>query len=87
MLEAIQTSILLGDEPCWYDYDQPNGKIPDWAKTAMNNEIVFYHGYFKVKTLKGEMRGEGGDWIIRGIKGELYPCKPDIFEATYETAE
>ena len=30
------------------------------------------------------MIGQRGDWIIRGIKGELYPCKPDIFEATYE---
>jgi hypothetical protein len=37
-----------------------------------------------VKTLEGTMRAEPGDWIIRGIKGEIYPCKPDIFEATYE---
>jgi len=33
------------------------------------------------------MRGDIGDWIIRGVKGELYPCKPDIFEATYEPVE
>jgi len=37
-----------------------------------------------IKTLEGEMRASPGDWIIRGVKGELYPCKPDIFEATYE---
>lgn len=37
-----------------------------------------------IPTLEGEMRAEVGDWIIRGVKGELYPCKPDIFEATYE---
>lgn len=37
-----------------------------------------------VDTLEGRMRGEVGDWIIKGIKGELYPCKPDIFEATHE---
>jgi hypothetical protein len=30
------------------------------------------------------MRASPGDWIIRGVKGEFYPCKPDIFEATYE---
>lgn len=40
-----------------------------------------------IKTLEGEMRAEVKDWIIRGVKGEFYPCKPDIFEATYEPAE
>lgn len=39
-----------------------------------------------VKTLEGQMEASPGDWIIRGVKGELYPCKPDIFEATYEVA-
>ncbi len=38
-------------------------------------------------TLEGKMRAEVGDWIIRGVKGELYPCKPDIFAQTYEVAE
>jgi hypothetical protein len=33
------------------------------------------------------MLGVEGDWIIRGVQGELYPCKPDIFEATYEPVE
>lgn len=42
---------------------------------------------FLIQTLEGEMRAYPGDWIIRGIKGELYPCKPDIFAATYEKAE
>lgn len=42
--------------------------------------------YF-VKTLEGNMKASPGDWIITGIKGEKYPCKPDIFEATYEPAE
>jgi len=37
-----------------------------------------------IETLEGDMRAEGGDWIIRGVKGEFYPCKPDIFEATYD---
>ncbi len=37
-----------------------------------------------IKTLEGTMRAEIGDWIIRGVKGELYPCKPEIFEATYD---
>lgn len=37
-----------------------------------------------IDTLEGEMRVSPGDWIITGVKGEKYPCKPDIFEATYE---
>jgi len=39
-----------------------------------------------IPTLEGLMLGVQEDWIIRGVKGELYPCKPDIFSATYETA-
>lgn len=40
-----------------------------------------------IDTLEGQMRADPGDWIIRGVKGEFYPCKPDIFAATYELAE
>lgn len=39
-----------------------------------------------IKTLEGTMLANVGDWIIQGVKGEFYPCKPDIFEATYESA-
>lgn len=37
-----------------------------------------------IKTLEGDMRASIGDWIIKGVHGEFYPCKPDIFEKTYE---
>lgn len=40
-----------------------------------------------IHTLEGVMTVSEGDWIIKGIKGEFYPCKPDIFEATYEKVE
>jgi hypothetical protein len=40
-----------------------------------------------IATLEGTMTALPGDWIIKGVKGEFYPCKPDIFEATYEPAE
>ncbi len=40
--------------------------------------------YVQVITLEGIMTGVVGDWIIQGVSGEFYPCKPDIFEATYE---
>lgn len=71
---------------------------PDWWADAVsaNSAITFnedpfqYSGgpdYAFIRTLEGEMRAERGDWIIRGVQGEIYPCKPDIFEATYEPAE
>ena len=40
-----------------------------------------------IETLEGEMRADPFDWIIKGVKGEFYPCKPDIFAATYEAVE
>ncbi len=39
-----------------------------------------------IKTLEGTMRADPDDWIIKGVKGEIYPCKPEIFEATYDPA-
>lgn len=42
--------------------------------------------YLMIHTLEGELRADKGDWIIKGVKGEFYPCKPDIFEQTYEAA-
>lgn len=40
-----------------------------------------------IKTLEGNMQTDKDDWIIKGVKGEFYPCKPDIFEKTYELVE
>lgn len=50
------------------------------------------HAYYPEKgliiaTLEGEMRANPGDWIIRGVKGEFYPCRDDIFQATYDAVE
>ena len=41
---------------------------------------------FAVRTLEGQMEGNVGDWLIKGVAGEFYFCKPDIFEQTYEPA-
>jgi hypothetical protein len=48
---------------------------------------VVYSASVTIDTLEGQMRANLNDWVIRGVKGELYPCKPDIFAATYEPAE
>ena len=52
----------------------------DWEYAPGERAVI-------IPTKEGRMRGEVGDWIIKGIKGEFYPCKPDIFAATYEPAE
>jgi hypothetical protein len=74
-----------------------NRDWPEWLNRAWNLERTdigsvcpWVHGWsdgpLGIQTLEGFMRCEIGDWIIRGVKGELYPCKTDIFEATYEPA-
>lgn len=69
---------------------------PDWWADAVSaNKVKTYNqderwrggpDYALIQTLEGEMRAEKGDWIIQGVKGEIYPCKPDIFALTYEPA-
>jgi len=44
-------------------------------------------GPLLIHTLEGDMMAQEGDWIIKGVKGEFYPCKPDIFAATYEPVD
>lgn len=59
-----------------------------WFMEALVERVVRTNadGSCTIKTLEGNHRADPGDWIIQGVKGELYPCKPDIFEATYESA-
>lgn len=58
---------------------------PLWLYQAIENrDVRFSDDLLHIRTLEGEMTAQPGDWIIRGIKGEIYPCKPDIFAATYE---
>ena len=60
---------------------------PEWfADAEENGTMVLAGDTLRIKTLEGEMIANPGAWIIRGVKGEIYPCKPDIFEATYEPA-
>lgn len=67
---------------------KPNLERPLWLADAINSKQVVWcmsadDGYF-IETLEGTMKARIGDWIIKGVNGELYPCKPDIFEKTYE---
>lgn len=55
----------------------------------MNRADLLNYGWndLYIETLEGVMHAEPGDYIIKGVNGEFYPCKPDIFEKTYERVE
>lgn len=61
-----------------------------WAKERsafpVSEEVKASGSVLVIKTLEGDMRADPNDWIICGVKKELYPCKPDIFAATYDAA-
>lgn len=67
----------------------------NWAECYqfMSDEVLFFpqvleeREYIKIETLEGTMTASRGDWIIKGVNGEFYPCKPDIFAKTYELVE
>ena len=68
----------------------------DWFWDAVTRNDIITHDFGKwsfgpawceIKTLEGVMVAKAGDYIIKGVEGEIYPCKPDIFEKTYEVVE
>lgn len=75
VIEARQ--VLTEDPELW-----------DWMgdSYAGHGESEGVTTHILVKTLEGQLKASYGDWIIKGVKGEFYPCKPDIFEMTYEPA-
>lgn len=75
-----------------YDGDFMNSKgeyyVPQWAVDALQKGVMYFEGAeLYIKTLEGVHHANLDDYIIKGVKGELYPCKPDIFEMTYERVE
>jgi hypothetical protein len=69
----------------WQFGGEPVEQWPEWLQTAPGVMRVAGEG-LRIRTLEGDMLAREGDYIIRGVAGELYPCKPEIFEATYEPA-
>lgn len=61
-----------------------NYYVPEWI---LNADYSFEEGDLYIKTLEGWMHVSVGDYIIQGVQGEVYPCKPDIFADTYEEVE
>ena len=92
MIEAVK---MGGIE--WFDdlqfavqFDESDA-LPKWLRDALLDEVIsasendFEH--LSIQTLEGVMLVSPGDWIIRGVKGEIYPCKPDIFAMTYDPVD
>ena len=67
-------------------YDVDSSSMYDAVIGAILSEKRKYNG-LPIPTLEGKMVASIGDYVIKGIKGEFYPCKPDIFENTYEKVE
>jgi hypothetical protein len=84
VIEARQYPVYPGEHITDAEYDEyvaEIGRLADWANAYFDGgtyDIV-------IETLEGEMHAVEGDFIIRGVQGEFYPCKPGIFEATYDS--
>ena len=88
VVEAFQ----MTEERRWSNEDWPN-----WLHAAWQKEIGVLnalwcdqdepHTFLHISTPEGVLNIDWDDWIIQGVKDELYPCKPDIFEASYDKVE
>lgn len=63
---------------------------PDWVLEAQDSGKLFYDEEFaqwRIETLEGVMLAKNGDYLIKGVKGEIYPCRKDVFEESYEVVK
>jgi hypothetical protein len=82
VIEAFKSSDLLrlAEHDFW--------NLPQCIRDAYDKvDILFASDHIRIRTLEGIMCADRDDFVIRGVKGELYPCKPDVFEATYEPVD
>lgn len=75
VIEAYLYQASLGNNRLMNYLAQQGANVGGW---------IFHEGEITIPTLEGNMKVSDGDWIIRGIKGEFYPCKPDVFAESYE---
>lgn len=75
---VIEAMHFISPQRDWSDLHQ----IAEWCGGELNVELLI----IDIPTLEGVTRASYGDWVIRGVKGEFYACKPDIFAQTYEAA-
>lgn len=91
VIEAVQFKYANNTEDLVFSFE--GDEMPKWLKLALDTKVIeprvrreSGRTELWIKTLEGGHWGSWLDWILQGVKGELYPCKPDIFEATYEEA-
>lgn len=77
-IEAYMWQTELGNNRLMNWLSQNGVDIKGWT---------FFDDYLLIPTLEGEMKASPNDFIIIGVAGEVYPCKPDIFEQTYEEVQ
>lgn len=89
VIEAVQLRWTAWNEVCDFlgDIISPNNaaRSVDTFSDTCGEQAPYIE--LTIPTLEGDHIAKHGDWIIRGVKGEFYPCKPDIFAATYDPAE
>lgn len=84
-IDAVRVNAVLLNAASNWD------AMPFWLRQAYDGKnesgvrgITFEHDCVSITTLEGTMIASRGDWIVRGVVGEIYPCRSDIFDATYE---
>lgn len=80
VIEAFRMGIDY--RPDWFQDEVTKGKIRTYSVKEGSRKT-----FCLIETLEGKMKGGYGDYIIKGVEGEIYPCKPDIFHKTYEEVE
>lgn len=87
VIEAIQLKLDNFDEVCEFMGETPTLEYnPDFGIDEHGNTNEPYLGVY-IETLEGKMLASYGDYIIKGVNGEFYPCKPDIFEKIYDKSD
>lgn len=90
-MKYVKKSLVI-DAFCWTG-DENQVEDPEWACEAVKNKTLWFKNVctpevvLMIETLEGTREARRGDYIIKGIAGEFYPCRPEIFEATYELVE
>jgi hypothetical protein len=85
MAKYRKKPVVIDAFKCGFDW------MPEWFEEEIEKSnikiLVSNNKFAEIKTLEGTMIADKGDYIIQGISGEIYPCKPGIFEKTYEMVE
>ena len=78
----IEAMLFHGDETVVAEVARwCGGRVRSEAKASDHTDVAYW---IEIPTLEGVMTASRGDYVIKGVQGEFYPCKPDIFESTYE---